>query len=159
MNGSIFFASLGDTKAVGSKLRISPAMRVVKPDESKWVIGPMPDRPLTMPSQLLARSLASGVTAPMPVMTTRRWLIEGSLLCSGSDSWGRRTAARAGCAWRQTRTGPHAAAPVVVRFRGPEPGPRSRRASALDVRLDVVDRLLDGGDLLGLFVRDLALEL
>ncbi|SON76488.1 hypothetical protein XFF6166_180015 [Xanthomonas citri pv. fuscans] len=32
-------------------------------------------------------------------------------------------------------------------------------ASALDVSLDVVDRLLHRGDLLGLFVRDLALEL
>src|SRR5688572_533714 len=32
-------------------------------------------------------------------------------------------------------------------------------ASALDVSLDVVDRLLHRGDLLGLFVRDFALEL
>src|SRR4249919_4246777 len=40
-------------------------------------------------------------------------------------------------------------------------GPVERMSppSGLDVRLDVVDRLLHGGDLLGFFVRDLALEL
>src|SRR5690606_39500533 len=53
---------------------------------------------------------------------------------------------------------PHAAAPLEFGGRGPR-GSADRPASALDVGLDVSDRLLDGGDLLGFFVRDLALEL
>jgi hypothetical protein len=71
MNSSIFFASFGFTHWVMSKLRTSPAMRVVKAEASKWVIGPIPERPLTMPSQLLARSLPRGETMPRPVTTTR----------------------------------------------------------------------------------------
>src|SRR5687768_17297212 len=72
MNSSIFFASFGDTQRVASKSFTRPAMRVVNGDGSKWVIGPMPERPLTMPSQVLARSFPSGETIPIPVTTTRR---------------------------------------------------------------------------------------
>src|SRR3546814_4219880 len=84
MNGSILRASFGDTHLVTSKSRTSPAMRVVKPVVSKWVIGPMPERPLTMPSQLLARSLPSGETRPRPVTTTRLLKEAGRLDMEGS---------------------------------------------------------------------------
>src|SRR5690606_39856461 len=79
MNGSILRASFGDTHLVTSKSRTSPAMRVVKPVVSKCVIGPMPERPLMTPSQLLARSLPSGETRPRPVTTTRRLKEAGRL--------------------------------------------------------------------------------
>ena len=49
-------------------------------DVTKWVIGPMPERPLTMPSQVLARSLPSGETMPIPVTTTRRLDMSGSCM-------------------------------------------------------------------------------
>src|SRR5690606_41256921 len=78
MNGSILRASFGDTHLVTSKSRTSPAIRVVKPVVSKCVIGPMPERPLMTPSQLLARSLPSGETRPRPVTTTRRLDIRDS---------------------------------------------------------------------------------
>src|SRR5918993_2371766 len=128
MNSSIFFASFGPTQRVTSKSRTSPAMRVVTLDASKCVIGPMPERPLTMPSQVLARSLPSGETMPIPVTTTRR------MRCS--------------------RSSPNARG----RIRGPVFCTVPADTSGLDVRLDVIDGLLHRGDLLGLFVRDLALE-
>src|SRR4249919_1649221 len=129
MNSSIFRASFGPTQRVMSKSRTSPAMRVVRVDASKCVIGPMPERPLTMPSHVLARSLPSGETMPIPVTTTRRIHAPYCL----------------------PKT--HEAASAAPWFATPWPG------SGLDVRLDVIDRLLHRGDLLGLFVRDLALEL
>src|SRR5690606_35205629 len=99
----------------------------------------MPERPLTIPSQLLARSLPSGETMPIPVTTTRRFDMAvprfvAVLLGSGSR-----------CC---KHAGPHAR----PRCRNP------RRRLRLDVGLDVVDRGLHGADLLGFLVRDLALE-
>src|SRR5687767_652745 len=55
-----------------SKSLTSPAKVVSWSVASKRVIGPMPDRPSTMPCQVDATSLPSGVISPMPVMTTRR---------------------------------------------------------------------------------------
>src|SRR3954467_11054321 len=64
--------SFGAPHAAGSKPLTSPAMRVGNDDASKWVIGPMMDRPLMMPSQLERRSMPTGERMPSPVTTTRR---------------------------------------------------------------------------------------
>src|SRR3546814_4207220 len=73
MNGSIFLQSFAGIQTLGSKSRTSPAIRVANAEASKLVIGPMPERPLTMLSQAEARSLPTGDTMPMPVITTRRF--------------------------------------------------------------------------------------
>src|SRR3546814_7885267 len=62
--GSIFLTSFGAIHSVGSKPFTSPEMRVAKADASKCVIGPIPERPLTMPSQLAARPLPTGDRMP-----------------------------------------------------------------------------------------------
>jgi hypothetical protein len=49
-------------------------MRVVKALASKTVIGPTPDSPATRRRQNSSREFPRGVTAPMPVTTTRRLL-------------------------------------------------------------------------------------
>src|SRR5512140_1993649 len=105
-------ASFGTMYAERSKFRTSPAMRQPSPEASKWVIGPMPERPASRASQDDGTSLPTGLTAPRPVTTTRR-------------------------------------RPVMLRL---------RPSGLLQVGVDVVDRLLNRADLLGLFVRDLALE-
>src|SRR3546814_17927053 len=69
-------------------------MRVAKADASKCVIGPIPERPLTMPSQLAARPLPTGDRMPRPVMTTRRLDIADSV----ADSIAMRGPRRGGCA-------------------------------------------------------------
>src|SRR5688500_457989 len=167
MNSSIFLASFGFTHLVTSKSFTMPPMRVVNGVGSKWVMGPMPERLLTMPSHVVARSLPSGDTAPMPVITTRLFDMKHSERCAGrtgriaiqtprhgargSKTRGRRT---------RPRSGFHGSPATMVS----EANHRSRccrlrDTSGLDVRLDVVDGLLHRGDLLGFFVRDLALEL
>src|SRR6476659_6271402 len=96
----------------------------------------MPERPLVTASHADSRELPTGETMPMPVTTTRRLLMAGAPL-------------------------------ALYCVRGPEkhraaqarPRLSARWGSGLDVGLDVVDRLLHGGDLLGFLVRDLALEL
>src|SRR5688572_29380298 len=55
-----------------SKPLISPATLLAVLTGSKVVIGPIPLRPLTSPSQKAATSLPTGVMAPIPVTTTRR---------------------------------------------------------------------------------------
>src|SRR5690606_11531057 len=138
--------SLGGIHCVGSKPLTSPAMRVANAVASKLVIGPMPERPSTMPCQYEARSLARGDRMPRPVMTTRRLDMgspDGLLLCDahryGAPETPEAASAAPGC---HARCGAGAA-----------------WWSGLDVGLDVVDRLLHRSDLLGFLVRDLALEL
>src|SRR5690606_16489584 len=138
-------------------------MRVANADASKWVIGPIPERPLTMPSQLEARSFPSGDRMPIPVMATRR-LDMGSSLCS-MHSW----AARGFDGAMQNARGRNAAPGcygstgrvdgIAWRDDARPTGQARRPTSRLDVGLDVVDRLLHRGDLLGFLVGDLALEL
>src|SRR5690554_5357302 len=72
--------SFGGIQRLASKSFTSPEIRVAKADASKWVIGPIPERPATTPSQLEARSLPSGDRMPMPVMATRRLDMFGFLL-------------------------------------------------------------------------------
>src|SRR3546814_2424799 len=86
--------ALGVMHSVGSKPFTSPEMRVAKADASKCVIGPIPERPLTMPSQLAARALPTGDRMPRPVMTTRRLDIADSV----ADSIAMRGPRRGGCA-------------------------------------------------------------
>jgi hypothetical protein len=50
-------------------------MRQSNADTSKCVIGPMPLTPPVMFRQKVAMSLPTGVTTPMPVITTRRLLL------------------------------------------------------------------------------------
>jgi predicted metallopeptidase len=56
-----------------SKLRITPPNVVAKEEISKESIALMPLLPLIMPAQVSATVFAKGVTAPNPVMTTRRF--------------------------------------------------------------------------------------
>src|SRR6266542_3283953 len=56
----------------GSNPFSSPAMRVGKSVASKRVMGPMPERPSRRPAQNSSAVLPRGVTAPTPVITTRR---------------------------------------------------------------------------------------
>ena len=83
MKVSIFLTSFGGRIAFASKSRTSPAMRVVNAVGSKCVIGPMPQRPAWMLSHALARELPMGETMPIPVTTTRRWLIFETPLSDG----------------------------------------------------------------------------
>src|SRR3546814_16701762 len=92
--GSIFLTSFGAILSVGSKPFTAPEMRVAKADASQCVIGPIPERPLTMPSQLAARPLPTGDRLPSPVMTMRRLDIADS----GEDSIALRGPRRGGCA-------------------------------------------------------------
>src|SRR5690606_22952034 len=110
-----------------SKSRTSPAKRVGNAEASKRLMAEMPERPATRFAQALGTSLPTGLTMPSPVMTTRRRLTWMLLACEGE----RRLA------------------PAGLPLRG--------RASALRVRLHVVDGLLHRGDLLGFLVRDLGL--
>jgi hypothetical protein len=56
---------------VGSKSFSSQAKCTANLDGSKAVIGPAPLSPAISPDQKLSKSFPSGVTAPMPVITTR----------------------------------------------------------------------------------------
>src|SRR3989442_2452252 len=78
--GSSRRASFLSTYFSSSKLRTSPAMRVTNWNSplavlvcaSNFVIGPMPDLPCVSADQNSGTSLPRGVSAPMPVTTTRR---------------------------------------------------------------------------------------
>src|SRR3546814_18896447 len=77
--GSIVLTSFGAIHSVGSKPFTSPELRVAKADASNCVIGPIPERPLTMPSQLAARPLPTGDRMPRPVLTARPFDIADSV--------------------------------------------------------------------------------
>ncbi len=57
---------------LASKSTTSPAIRESTREGSKAVIVRIPERPAVSPSQVVATSLPSAVTAPIPVTTTRR---------------------------------------------------------------------------------------
>src|SRR4051812_40618040 len=71
-NGSNFRTSFTDMYSSALKSRTSPPMRTGNALTSSLVIGRMPLRPLTMPSQADATVLPSGDTMPKPVTTTLR---------------------------------------------------------------------------------------
>jgi hypothetical protein len=60
---------------VGSNPLTSAAIRIGSPLASKAVIEPTPDRPAVSPSHEVQAVSPRGVTAPIPVTTTRGWLI------------------------------------------------------------------------------------
>ena len=68
--GSRCAASCLPRSAAASKSLTSAATLTLKASVSKWVMGPMPRRPATMPSHVSLAVLPSGVTAPMPVIAT-----------------------------------------------------------------------------------------
>src|SRR5690349_14502923 len=133
MKTSIFLTSFFSIQPSGSNWRTSPAIRVENCVASNLVIVPMPLLPLMSAFQLASVPIPSDDTRPMPVTTTRRLLT--ILLCE-VPAVGR----------------PDRLPAVVV----PRP---ALLLLGLGVRLDVFDRFLDAGDLLGVFVRDLDPEL
>jgi hypothetical protein len=60
-------------KRSGSKSRTSPAMRQGNAEASNLVMFLTADRPEQTPSQVARRSFPSGVTNPIPVITTLRF--------------------------------------------------------------------------------------
>src|SRR6266568_8707071 len=94
-------------------------------------MGPMPLWPWTRACQFSSIPTPSGVTSPIPVMTTLR-MSSPKIVVGGPTN----------C---QTRDEPSS--------RG-----TARRFLLLDVRLHVIDRVLDGLDLLGVLVGDLDVE-
>src|SRR5690348_10962619 len=139
MNWSMRRASLGVRYLSSWKSLTAPPNLQGNSLTSKLVIGAMPLTPLTTLDQALSTVLPTGEMMPIPVTTTRRLLKR----CSGLSS--------NGCRRRllRRRRGADSAARL----------PCDRRSGLGAPVVDVVDRLLDGGDLLGLFVRNLDLEL
>src|ERR1051325_9715477 len=136
MNWSMRRWSLGGTQssALNSPEARSPrgtwaATREGRSETSKDWIARTPDSPANSRPQTFSRPMPSGLTRPMPVMTTR--LIR---------------------------------APFPYGAGVDEGGPGGYRPGALKcdarsaMRLDKADRVLDGNDLLGRVVRDLAAE-
>ncbi len=72
MNVSIFLISFFSMYRAGSKPLTSPAMREVKADASKRVMGPMPLLPARRADQFSALPMPSGEIRPTPVTATRR---------------------------------------------------------------------------------------
>src|SRR3954452_1034313 len=105
MKRSISLSFFFSMKRVPSQSFTSPANRTRNAEQSKRVIGAMPLCPSSRAAHDSARPVPTGVTRPMPVMTTRSM---SSYL--------------------------------------------ERRELLLSVLLDVVDRVLDGADLLGVLV-------
>ena len=67
---------LGSIRFSGLRLRTSPAKLTVHSGVGvKLVIGPMPDRPSMRDFQNSGTVFPTSVTAPRPVMTTRRRVI------------------------------------------------------------------------------------
>src|SRR5690606_15446500 len=140
MNSSMRRASLADRYLSSWKSFTAPPKRQGNSLVSKRVIGAMPLTPLTTLAQADSTVLPTGETMPRPVTTTRRLLKAAP--CGYWDRKqcrpGRRTARRMNAAQKESSGGRSGlGAPIV----------------------DVVDRLLDGGDLLGFFIRNLDLEL
>src|SRR6185503_18843787 len=106
-----------------SQFLTSHANLVANWEASNSVIGPAPLRPASSADQVVSRSLPTGVTRPIPVMTTRRM----AMLY--------RTRPGLACPWRAT----------------------ARRLFRMG--LDVVRRVLDRLDLLGVLLGDRDLEL
>src|SRR5262245_30052234 len=130
MKTSIFLTSFFSMKVSGSKPRTSPAIRVANCEASNLVIVSMPLWPAVNPVQFASVPMPSEDTNPIPVTTTRRFDISVRI------------------------RGPFPGQGI----RGPTPG-GSRSLLALGVRVDVLDRFLHAGDLLGVLVRDLDPEL
>ena len=69
---SVRRASFASSQREGSKSGTSPASRTARGEASKCSILRMPFRPFVRPAQNSSTPVPTGVTGPMPVMTTRR---------------------------------------------------------------------------------------
>src|SRR5512133_92574 len=78
-NGSARLASFRSRYTSGSKPFTSQAKCTGKVVESNLVIGAPPDTPAVIARQVAATSLPTGVIAPIPVTTTRRFIRGSSL--------------------------------------------------------------------------------
>src|SRR5438874_6266789 len=144
MNSSMRRWSFDGTQssALNSPEDLSPrgtcaATREGRSETSKDWIARIPDSPAISRPQTRSSPMPSGVTRPMPVTTTRLILHQ---LPRCQPPWG----ADGG--------------PAVLPSRSP--GRLANLGSARSaVSLDKIDRILDGDDLLGRIVRDLAAEL
>src|SRR6185437_4891095 len=154
MNGSIFLTSFAAMYCAGSKSRTSPAMRVGNVLASKCVTIPMPLRPALMLLHAVATSLPTGDTKPNPVTTTRLFIRLFSMRPLREINY------RAPHFQITPKRKLRPRAQLSVQTESKRPAARAADgASGLDVRLDVVNRLLHGGDLFGFFVGNLGLEL
>src|SRR5690348_13266833 len=175
MKVSIFLRSFGGMYCAASKFFTSPAMRVGNAVASKCVIGPMPLLPVITFCHAVATSLPTGETMPRPVTTTRR-LFMGTPCCEYSSGSmhvaptmrGLRARKRAdrqpyataqsqphqreSCARKAQLSGCRMAHLRAAWRHAPKPG------SGFDVRLDVIHRLLHGGDLFGFLVGNFGFE-
>src|SRR3954462_6080427 len=73
------FASFRSRYMSGSNPFTSHAKWTGNVDESNLVIGAPPDTPAVIARQVAATSLPTGVIAPIPVTTTRRFILRSSL--------------------------------------------------------------------------------
>src|SRR5215211_6170743 len=78
-------ASRGSIVGSSVKFLTSPAIRIGNPLASNRVISPIPLWPASSARQVVGRSFPSGVTAPRPVITTRR-IETSSIQKSGTSS-------------------------------------------------------------------------
>src|SRR5678809_546989 len=125
--------SFGGIQSTDLKPFTSAAMRVGSAEASNLVIGPTPLTPASRCAQASAMPMPTGETMPSPVTTTLRFDMD---VAHG--------------------------APAGERLRGRGTSRQLKKRDwglLLDVRLDVIDGLLDVGDLLRVLVGDLALEL
>ena len=122
-------ASLGPRWSAGSNPLTSPAIRVGRSDASQSEMGTIPDRPRRQASQLDSTSRPSGVTAPIPVTTTRTRPLRSPVIPPAPPARGR-PRARPGCGSRRPRAASPRSPPVTARSTGrprrPPPGGRHR---------------------------------
>src|SRR6185312_4157066 len=139
----------------------SPAMRDGNPLASKRVIGPIPDRPATIVGQASATPSPTGETMPSPVTTTRRMSGVSSQRTDGPEVSGgtARGAVPARCMRDIARI--LSSVLCLLTSEGTALRAHARRvyeALFLQMRTDVVDRLLHRGDLLGVVIGNLGFE-
>src|SRR3569833_3247721 len=143
MNSSMRRASFGVMYCVRSKSRTAPPKRTGNADTSNRVIGPMPLCPPTMSSHAVLIVLPTGEMMPRPVTTTRRLLTR--YLYEAQE---------------MERPQPPYRAAVALQTVRNRAQLRTQRESGLVAALvDVFDRLLHRGDLFGVLIRNLDLEL
>jgi hypothetical protein len=81
VNRSISLSFFFSIQRVGSQPLTSPAMRTRKAEQSNCVMGPMPPVPESSAPHDSAVPMPTGVTSPIPVMTTRSMMPRYFLAC------------------------------------------------------------------------------
>src|SRR5580698_2632453 len=149
MNSSMRLASFEEIYSFTSKPRTAPPKRTGNADTSKRVIGPIPLSPFNMASQADFTVLPTGEMMPRPVTTTRRLLTRYLYEERGCP----RSLRRAPVA--DQHTGRQADSKTATA----RAGCTQRESSLVTALVDVLDGLLDRGDLFGVLIRNLDLEL